>query len=90
MEALISYFNGRKCCDLNLGLMMKTKAKEIGWEQIKVRKSRKHCWENEKETFWRLSRWILALGDKSFEVSWIFMTKIKGVKLVQIKNSMYH
>ncbi len=69
MEALTSYFNGRKCCDLNLGPMAKTKAKEIGWEQVKV---------SEKETFWRLSRWIFALGDKSFEVSWIFMTKKKG------------
>jgi hypothetical protein len=49
--------------------MAKTKAKEIGWEQVKV---------SEKETFWRLSRWIFALGDKSFEVSWIFMTKKKG------------
>jgi len=30
MEALTYYFNGRKCCDLNLGPIMKTKAEEIG------------------------------------------------------------
>jgi len=30
MEALTNYFNGRKCNELNLGPIMKTKAKEIG------------------------------------------------------------
>jgi hypothetical protein len=69
MEGLTSYFNGKKCCDLILRPITKTKAKEIGWEQVKVRKNPKHHWESDKETFWRLPRWILALGDKSLEVS---------------------
>jgi hypothetical protein len=78
MEALTSYFNGKKCCDFNLGFMMKTKAKEICWEQVKIIKGLNTIGKREKETFWRLSKWIIALGVKSLEVSWILWQKKKG------------